>query len=174
MLLACIMEELPPALANLSRRERLAVLVPAGFLSFADPALPLVGVGGGVVEVVRPASQYPGPSLPRCITTPQILSFIKDIHLYSRYLPSHTHTHTAAPWATGCQSLLSLSSSAHPLRTPGTVASRRLAFSNVGRSHQTFKQSLCATQHSSPRLGKSKTLATSLEVGGGRQEEQSN
>lgn len=119
-------EELPPALVHLSPIERPAVLVPTGFLRFTHPARPLPP------GEVRPVSQYPGPSFPRCITSPpQILSSIKDIYLYSTCPPSLLLPVQLVA------NLFSLSSSAHPLRTPGTVASRRLAFSKVGRNHQT-------------------------------------
>lgn len=126
---ACTEEELPPALAHVSPMERPAVLVPVGFLRIIDPALPLAPrESEASISVPRP--QFPP------VHYPPTLSSIKDIYLYSQYTPPPPPS-PAAPCATSCQSLLSLSSPAPPLKTPGTAASRRSAFSKVGGSHQT-------------------------------------
>lgn len=124
-------EELPPALVHLTPVERPAVLVPIGFLRFTHPARPLPP-GESEIQYLNTQAQVSPGALP---PNPPPYS---SCHLSRTSVSIHrAPPFTAALCATSCQSLLSLSSSAHPLRTPGTVASRRLAFSKVGRSHQT-------------------------------------
>lgn len=85
-------------------------------------------------------------------------------------LPTAHGTPTSAPTPASCSlSFLCphrLPSPPRPSGTPSTVLSRRLAFLKVGDEPSDFKQRLCSAPYSSPGLGKSKGLASSLELGG--------
>lgn len=157
-------EELPTALAHVSPMERPAVLVPVGFLRITDPALPLA-----------PRESEASISIPRPQFPP--VHYPPHLVIYQGHLSLLTVPPLPVPCCSLCNqlpisSLFVLSCSS--LENTWHSCFQKVSFFKSRREPSDFKQPLCATQHSSPRLGKSKTLPTSLEVGGGRPEKQSN
>lgn len=128
-------------MVHLSPVERPAVLVPTGFLRFTHPACPL-----------PPGESEASISIPR-LKFPQVhYQPPPDLVIYQGHLSLSTlPPFTAAPRATSCQSLLFVLFCSS-LEDTWHSCFQKVSFFKSRQEPSDFKQPLCATQRSSPRL----------------------